>query len=250
MRSGSFYDDLLELNMQIYKGGTDFKNFKFLDYHTTKSGLFIKLFERENELFFVIKGTDNGSLGAKIKDLYSDLVMFCKLVPQQYKPAEDYFNSLKDVDKSRVIFTGHSLGGSVAQLLGSKYGNETVTFEAYGTADINGGGSYTNNIINFGNEYDPVFIWNVENQRGIIKIMDIQADKISTTWHYLEHCGTPSKAHPPERALLNIGTNFKKTLYTKTSQYIDDMSTRIKKYIPDEVEQKSKELLHQFKNHI
>ena len=38
MRSGSFYDDLLELNMQIYKGGTDFKNFKFLDYHTTKSG--------------------------------------------------------------------------------------------------------------------------------------------------------------------------------------------------------------------
>lgn len=190
MRDGSFYDTLVELNIHIYKQAKDFNNWKVLDTFADNSGVYIALYDiGNNETLFAIRGTQ---LVGK-EDLLSDIAMaFTQELPSQFHRAETFYKQIKD-KYPNIIFTGHSLGGSIAQMLGTKYGNETITFEAFGVGKLLN--NHTDNIINFGNNYDLVFMINFEHQVGHVFILPVKF--IYQNWlyaHKLEYCGKPSKA--------------------------------------------------------
>ena len=64
-----------------------------------------------------------------------------------------------------VLVVGYSLGGSLAQIVCNETGAEGITFEAYGVGNIVEP-KYTTQITNFGNENDPIFKRNIQNQLG------------------------------------------------------------------------------------
>ena len=84
-------------------------------------------------------------------------------IPTQLKDAEKFYFDIKNKlgDKAKdykIVFTGHSLGGTLAQLMGAKYGDETVTFNAYGAGKLKGAEiNHTDNITNYGHINDKVF---------------------------------------------------------------------------------------------
>ena len=62
---------------------------------------------------------------------------FGKKLPNQYVDAQKFYEKVrKDFPNQEIVFTGHSLGGSLAKLMSNKTGHETVTFNAYGIRDI------------------------------------------------------------------------------------------------------------------
>ena len=82
---------------------------------------------------------------------------------------KNFMKKLKKISLiKKLFFTGHSLGGSLAQLMSNKTGHETVTFNAYGVRDILQGNVRDNleNIRNYGNINDTVFNNNIDNQLG------------------------------------------------------------------------------------
>lgn len=166
MRSNVFYDNLAELCRKMYYNASDFKYFKLLEVVDDASGLYMALFKYNNEYIIAIRGTQFKSK----QDLKADLELGKKQIPQQFKVLETYY---KQLNFSPILVTGHSLGGSLAQMLANKYNLEAVTFEAYGTGDIIPP-IHPNNIINYGHFRDFIFFCNIKNQVGKIKIMDVK----------------------------------------------------------------------------
>lgn len=90
-----------------------------------------------------------------------DLAMALGAVPAQLGSAESFYQSVLDAycknpdgityNTSKLSITGHSLGGALAQLVGSEYGNYTVTFNAPGmlVQAFNFGFTHTINITNY-----------------------------------------------------------------------------------------------------
>ena len=114
----------------------DSKGWTYRETHSNhRNGFYSEIYTKGDKAILVMRGTETHS-GKKeaIKDGYSDLQMGLQLLPRQMKDAEEaYLNAVRKYGKENVILTGHSLGGSEAQILGAKYGVETVTFAAYGT---------------------------------------------------------------------------------------------------------------------
>lgn len=187
MRNGSLYDDLLVLCKNIYsKPKQDYKEWKYQEQAFSKDGLFVAIYSNEKDTVFAIRGTED------FNDVKTDFKMKLHLDNSQFQSAFIYYLKIKPKYRN-IIFTGHSLGGSIAQYLGTITGNETVTYEAYGVAD-NYKPKYTSNIINFGNLYNPFFIVNFKNHIGKNYIMPVKASEKSIYWHFLENCGKPSQA--------------------------------------------------------
>lgn len=173
----------------------------------------------DKNVVIAFKGTDKS-----FKDIVNDFKMWNRQVPNQFKDAEKfYFDTINKlgshVRNYDVIFTGHSLGGSLSQMMGAKYGNETVTFNAFGTAGIkNVVKNYTDNITNYGNPNDIVFSWRKDEHIGkTIRVKNDVQDAISAQ--------TSLKYHEIE----NMG-DINKLLDTKK---IDDYKQVIEKYVED-----------------
>lgn len=132
MRSGSFYDSLKELNNTLYYGINDYKNFKAITSYSDTSGILIGIFQFNNEYIFAIKGTDPFSV---TKDWQTNRAMGEGKLPKQFYSADKFYNQIKH-KYTPLLFTGYSLGGSIAQMMGGTYGNETICFEPYGTKNI------------------------------------------------------------------------------------------------------------------
>lgn len=105
-----------------------------------------------------------------ISDWGTDDVQMVKgEVPEQYKDALEFYNKYandeKYADYEKVI-TGHSMGGSLGQLVGSTEGvnvDKVIAFNPFGTYDVqnnqNDDYNFVNNdskIFNYINEYDIV----------------------------------------------------------------------------------------------
>lgn len=141
--------------------------------------------------------------------------MGLKKLPSQFYDAENFYfdvqNRLRDKVKDYTFkFTGHSLGGSLAQLIGAKHGNETVTFNAYGIENIeNIDVNFSNNIVNYGNNND--LIYNLGEHVG--KTINIATDKkpiINTKYrlkkyHLIEDMGDIQKI--PDNENIDNGKN-------------------------------------------
>lgn len=216
MRAGSFYDKLLELVGVMYSNPRqDFNEWKCLDVYEDKTSLRIGLYDTGKEVIFSICGTNMKQWG----DWVADIALANKHIPAQAHHAEIYYNNIKDKYKN-IIFTGYSLGGSVAQILGCKYNKETITFGAFGVGDIINGGR---NIINFGNEKDFVFMSNIEKQIGDVYMMPIKTLKIEPRnmlrhWNVLY--GKPSTA-------VKVDIKKNKSLYTDYNK-VKEVSNYVK----------------------
>ena len=145
---------------------------KFTEKDNKKTGFHAEAFYKNGKVVISIRGTDD-----KLKDLlFEDVLRLgLKRIPNQYVDAQKFYEEIKkDFPNKEIVFTGHSLGGSLAQLMGNKTGCETVTFNAYGVADILKGNIIRepDNIRNYGYSYDKVFNKNINNQLGRIYTID------------------------------------------------------------------------------
>lgn len=93
---------------------------------------------KPNEVILAFAGTDiNMGKRNAIKDIFNDFQMGASYLPSQFKDAIPvYVKTKQKYPNAKITITGHSLGGSLAQLVGAATGEKTVTFNPYGTKNI------------------------------------------------------------------------------------------------------------------
>ena len=93
---------------------------------------------KPNEVILAFAGTDiNTGKRNTIKDVFNDFQMGASHLPSQFKDAIPVYVKIKQkYPNAKITITGHSLGGSLAQLVGAATGEKTVTFNPYGTKNI------------------------------------------------------------------------------------------------------------------
>lgn len=106
-----------------------------------KNGNFVcAAYIKNNKILISFRGTDSIKLWEESSDIFSDLQIACNKIPENdFAKAEYFFNQLANSNvygNYEYEFTGHSLGGAIAQLMGAKYGNKTVTFNAPGMLNL------------------------------------------------------------------------------------------------------------------
>lgn len=143
-----------------------------------KTGFSAVVYRDGNNVVISFRGTDTKPLKEGGKDFDDDYTMAKQYLPQQYEDAKALLREIEsnpDLRNCNITLTGHSLGGSLAQMLGALYGYKTVTFNAYGTKDIldNYNLKYNDkNIINYSNKQDPITMSNSKNQIGTVYEME------------------------------------------------------------------------------
>lgn len=162
-----FDNEMKALSQGVYKGNEKSipKDWIKVSEYNKRSGFHGEAFYKNGKVVIAMRGTELNDIG----DMSDDGNMyFGKKLPNQYVDAQKFYEKVrKDFPDQEIIFTGHSLGGSLAQLMSNKTGHEAVTFNAYGVADLLQGNINDNlNIRNYGNINDTVFNTNIDNQLG------------------------------------------------------------------------------------
>ena len=162
------------------------------------TGFHAEVLAKGNDVIVAYRGTDQ-PIGI---DGINDFAMARKNIPKQATEAIKVYDQVKqDYPNSEVTVTGHSLGGSLSQIVSSVRGCEAVTFNAYGTKDMfeNSANIKEDNIVNYVNEMDGITMVNGENHVGeIYSVPNIAQDsKFSIFYklncHYLEGMGNLSE---------------------------------------------------------
>lgn len=174
-KTTDFDNEMKALAQGVYKGNEKSipKDWiKITEKDNKKTGFHAEAFFKNGKIAISIRGTDE-----KYNDLLKEDILHLglKRIPSQYVDTQDFYKEIKkDFPNKEIVFIGHSLGGSLAQLMGNKTGCETVTFNAYGVADILDGNIIrdNNNIRNYGNSLDKVFNENINNHLGKIYKID------------------------------------------------------------------------------
>ena len=170
------------------------EGFHYYDtYENPRTSFYADIYYNNRNVVIVFKGTQEPF------DYLADFDMGVKnKLPKQFQDARKLYDtlvSLSDLQGKNFIFTGHSLGGSEAVYLGSQTGDRTVTFNAYGIAHILKNPVYTENITNYGNPKDFVFMRHIQEQIGKVKYVfntDNFTSKETTAmkkYHLLENMG-------------------------------------------------------------
>ena len=159
-------NELKNISIGVYVGNEKYvpKDWiKINEYDNKKTGFHGEAFYKNGKIVISFRGTENS-----FQDTFSDAQMGFNQLPNQYVDAQNFYEKVKkDFPNQKIIFTGHSLGGSLAQLISNETGNEAVTFNAYGIGDLVKGHVRENlNIRNYGNVDDTVFNLNLRNQLG------------------------------------------------------------------------------------
>ena len=136
----------------------------------TINGFEGQIYQKGDNVIVVYKGTN------QTKDFFnSDIPMGVGYSPKQQEDAHNLFLKAQSMFKNKNVnieVTGHSLGGSMAQIESARTGVKATTFNAYGTGNILKREGFTNkeistmNIKNYGNPKDYVFVSNIEDQPG------------------------------------------------------------------------------------
>lgn len=149
------------------------------------TGFYADVLKKGNNIIIVYRGSNE-----LIKDWReNDLLMVQSLLPPQAIDALKLHDEVKRMyPKVEVTLTGHSLGGSLAQIVSAIRGTFAVTFNAYGVGDMfeNRNHLKTWNIINYVNEYDPITMTNSENHLGECYALNIRKKRIPTTDHFID----------------------------------------------------------------
>lgn len=208
MTNYQLHEDCKRLSGAVYKDEKP-KNINGWEYKKSiqdNNGFYAEVYEKNGKVIFVIRGTDTnrGKIEAG-KDMYNDTQMGLAHLPKQMKSAEKaYLDLIHKYGKENVVITGHSLGGSEGVILGAKYGSETITFGAYGVKNVIGlEQNYTENITNYGNAHDGIFVINIDSQIGKVIVLNSEGDgntlkkgyklRKNADSHYIENYGDLSQ---------------------------------------------------------
>lgn len=169
-------EDLKNLSISVYnngKGKIPSNWQKIATQENPKTGFYGEVYKRNNEIVIVYRGTDTNKYNLpEIKDfLIGDTPMGFGLKSGQYNDAKKLYNNVNQkYGNKRIVLTGHSLGGSLAQIVSAETGRKAVTFNAYGTGDILLNMGYKNqrllDITNYGNKNDNIFQKKLNRQPG------------------------------------------------------------------------------------
>lgn len=101
-------------------------------YENPKSGFSAFVIKNGNKVVISYCGSDD------TKDwVQSNIPMFLSKMPAQSNDAIAVYEKIRQqYPHAQIILTGHSLGGSLAQIVGAVFDVETVTFNAYGTKNL------------------------------------------------------------------------------------------------------------------
>jgi len=215
-------------------------------YSHRRSGYYSEVYRKGEDVILVIKGTDLNSINEFRKDGYSDIQMGLRMLPDQMPEAEkSYIRLVQAYGKDHVIVSGHSLGGSEAQIIGAKYGAETITFGAYGTKNIHGVEiNNTENITNYGNAQDGIFVDNIDNQIGKTMILNTTKTKNeSFTKGYSYHGLAPH--YIQNYGDLSQGVEYKKEVFEDENAPLFKLGIEYNDYNPDEVFDTKNRVLYQ-----
>ena len=175
------------------------RSYTLLDFISTSSGFRAAAFQhpKTGEIVFSFRGTDfdlssiKGYIeaGKDIANADAQIALGMSLnLPAQFADAEKFVNSvLASHPKADYTFTGHSLGGSLAQYMTYKTGHKSTTFNGPGigslvesvTGEKINYSAYENLSTNYANESD--LIGNLWNKFRIGKNKVIQSSLNSTS---------------------------------------------------------------------
>ena len=241
MNRYQLHEDCKILSGYVYKENKPqiINNWKYFKSWYDSNGFYSEVYKNENNIIIVFKGTDvKKGIKEGVKDMLSNTQMGAKYLPNQIKNARQIYDIYtRDFPDANIILTGHSLGGSIAQALGAETGAETVTFSAYGIADIHSPTfKYSNNITNYGNAQDPVFVGNIDAHIGKTVVLNTKIDSNKVTKnnkefysynfnpHYIQNLGDLSK-----------GVEYKKEIFEDENAPLFKLGVKYNNYNPDEI---------------
>lgn len=128
-----------------------------------KDGFYADVLQGKKDIIIAYRGTNEF-----YSDIDDDIAMARANIPSQTTDALKTYNSIKNAFPDKDIsLTGHSLGGSLADIVAGMNGEFATTFNAYGVKDILGNTTYNDeNIINYINTEDAVTMVNGNNHIG------------------------------------------------------------------------------------
>ena len=188
----NFNEDLKELSIYVYQNGKQSMPEGWQKIYTCenpKSGFYGEAYKKGDEIAVVYRGTDfESGIEPFKKDLIGgDIPMARTKIPEQYNDALKMYKDIESkYSNKRIVLSGHSLGGSLAQLVSAQTGRKAVTFNAYGTGDILTQAGVRNqrllDITNYGNKDDHIFTSNINKQPGNVYITNtnLNAEKVYT----------------------------------------------------------------------
>ena len=241
MNRYQLHEDCKILSGYVYKENKPqiINNWKYSKSWYDSNGFYSEVYKNENNIIIVFKGTDvKKGIKEGVKDMLSNTQMGAKYLPNQIKNARQIYDIYtRDFPDANIILTGHSLGGSIAQALGAETGAETVTFSAYGIADIHSPTfKYSNNITNYGNAQDPVFVGNIDAHIGKTVVLNTKIDSNKVTKnnkefysynfnpHYIQNLGDLSK-----------GVEYKKEIFEDQNAPLFKLGVEYNNFNPDEI---------------
>ncbi len=128
-----------------------------------QTGFYADVLVGENDVIIAFRGTNDKD------DLNDDVAMARSRIPAQTRDALDLYDKVKrEYPDKDITLTGHSLGGSLAEIVGALNGELAVSFNAYGVRDLFNENVVIQeeNIVNYVNTQDAVTVVNGENHIG------------------------------------------------------------------------------------
>ena len=151
------------------------------------NGFYADTLSNGEDFILAIRGSQD------ISDYVNDIQMARSKVPNQLVDALKAYDNIRELNPdAKVALTGHSLGGSLAQMVAALRGAEAVTFNAYGTGDIvkDRENLKADNIVNYINKMDTVPMANVQHQLGEIYVVpQLRNTNGKIRRHFLESMG-------------------------------------------------------------
>ncbi|MCM1265672.1 MAG: DUF2974 domain-containing protein [Candidatus Gastranaerophilales bacterium] len=140
--------------------------YKLLGIGKMTNGFDACVLKNGNDIIIVFRGTEL----TDINYLKDDLSMLGNKVPKQQDSALDLYDKIhNEYPNCNITLTGHSLGGTLAQMVGAIRDVLTVTFNAFGAKKLLPKSVvriFANKITNYCNPDDAITTYHPENHIG------------------------------------------------------------------------------------